>query len=150
MKKSTANTLVNVYAILAWIGAFLALVGGLGMCIFGVIGAGAANSAVSAGIFGTLGFGFGLFLIAVGIFDLIVGLALWNRKPWARTGALVLSILSVLSFPIGTLIGGFGIYFFGFEEKVRAMFARDVPKRKVARVVKKAKKKASRKKAKKQ
>ena len=33
------------------------------------------------------------------------------RKSWGRTLAIIVSILSLLSIPFGTVLGGFGLYF---------------------------------------
>jgi len=41
---------------------------------------------------------------------LIGGLGLLRAKPWARTIIIVLSFLIVLAFPVGTALGGFGLW----------------------------------------
>lgn len=49
-------------------------------------------------------------LIISGILWIINGWALLNRKPWARILTIILSILSLLSFPIGTIVGIYGLW----------------------------------------
>jgi len=38
------------------------------------------------------------------------GLGLLRAKPWARTIIIVLSFLIILAFPVGTALGGFGLW----------------------------------------
>ena len=49
---------------------------------------------------------------------IVAGFGLRNDKPWARTWAIIASILAALSFPIGTALGVFGLVFlFGDDGK---------------------------------
>ena len=49
---------------------------------------------------------------------IIAGYGLRRDKPWARTWAIVASIMACLSFPFGTAIGVFGLVFlFGDDGK---------------------------------
>jgi len=41
---------------------------------------------------------------------LIGGIGLLRAKPWARTIIIVLSFLIILAFPVGTALGGFGLW----------------------------------------
>ena len=50
-------------------------------------------------------------LLAGGVLPLLTGWALLGRKTWARPLAIVNSILILLSFPFGTALGGFTLYF---------------------------------------
>jgi hypothetical protein len=47
----------------------------------------------------------GLFLVLSGAVNLIAGLGLLKYKGWARILALILAILNLLAFPIGTALG---------------------------------------------
>ena len=49
----------------------------------------------------------GAVFLVIGIPALIAGIALLRRKGWARTLAIVVAILALASFPLGT---GAGIY----------------------------------------
>jgi hypothetical protein len=42
---------------------------------------------------------------AIGIPSLIAGIALLKQKGWARTLAIILAVLALSSFPIGTAAG---------------------------------------------
>ena len=127
LEKDTAETIVKVYAVLAWVGALFALIAGavmiFGGSLFGafLIPGGYAGNA-GLGFFGVFYILFGIFLIAVAVFDAIVGYGLWNRKPWARVTVLIMSVLDLFSFPIGTIIGVAGIWLFGFDETIKGIF----------------------------
>ena len=49
-----------------------------------------------------------------------VGYGLLKVQSWARIGAIGLSILSLCSFPLGTIIGGIVLYFMFQEETTKA------------------------------
>ena len=57
---------------------------------------------------------FGLFFLAIGTavaaLQFAASLALMKYKPWARIAIIVLSCLSLLAFPIGTLLGGYSLW----------------------------------------
>ena len=58
------------------------------------------------------GLGITLFITAVG---------LWGMRMWARGLAVVISILSLFAFPIGTVIGALTIWYL-FQEKTKDAF----------------------------
>jgi uncharacterized membrane protein (DUF2068 family) len=78
---------------------------------------------MDGGLFAGFGVIIGVVFIALGVFYAIAGFGLWSHKPWARIVTLVLSVISLFSFPLGTIIGALGIWLFGFEENVKALFA---------------------------
>ena len=47
---------------------------------------------------------------------IVAGYGLRTRKPWARTWAIVASVMACMSFPIGTAIGVFGLVFLFSDE----------------------------------
>lgn len=127
MDKSTAETVVKVWAILSWIGAGLSAIGAIGMLFFA--GSGMMmllpdldEVGAETGAMGAFGIFFAVLMIGFAVLYFFVGLGLWRRQNWARITTIVLSVLSLLSFPIGTVIGALGIYFFGFEEAVKNLF----------------------------
>ena len=61
------------------------------------------------------------FLVVLAVAYAGVGWGLWNLKPWARIGAIVLAVLSLASVPIGTIIGGL-ILWYMFQPEARAAF----------------------------
>ena len=58
-------------------------------------------------------------LIGFAVLSGVVGYGLLNLKSWARIAAIVLAILSLCSFPIGTILGGVVLYFMFQEENIR-------------------------------
>lgn len=56
-----------------------------------------------------LGIGLALFFGALSLPGIIAGIGLLARKPWARILGIVVAILGLLHFPVGTLIGAYAI-----------------------------------------
>ena len=56
-------------------------------------------------ILGVVGTAIGLLFAALGIPGLLAGYGLLAKKPWARVLAMVVGILSLVNFPVGTAIG---------------------------------------------
>ncbi len=47
----------------------------------------------------------GVGVLVLGALGVATGWGLWQREPWARIAALVLGVLALLHFPIGTALG---------------------------------------------
>jgi len=118
MDKETASTIVKVYAVLSWLGALFMILSAA------FISTGFFGSMMMPGFMSGMGFVVGILFVVLAIFSAVVGYGLWTLQKWARIAALVMSVLQVFSFPIGTIIGGFGIYFFGFEEATKTLFGK--------------------------
>jgi len=90
-------------------GRLLRLVGwltiALGVLFIGVMFLASQNRAIPSWIAVTA------IPLVIGVIYLVVGAAVKKGKLWARVVACVLSVLMLLSFPIGTLIGGFALYY---------------------------------------
>jgi hypothetical protein len=56
-------------------------------------------------ILSLVGTAVGLLMAALGLPGLLAGYGLLTRKPWARVLAIVVGILSLVNFPVGTAIG---------------------------------------------
>jgi hypothetical protein len=54
---------------------------------------------------GGIVFFWGFFAICWGILDVLIGVFLAKGAGWARIAAIIVGILSLLSFPIGTALG---------------------------------------------
>jgi hypothetical protein len=63
----------------------------------------------------------GVVFLAVAIANIVVGWGLWQRREWARVGALALAILRLLNIPLGTIAGGLIIWYL-LQERTRAEF----------------------------
>lgn len=75
----------------------------------GIVGAAAdpEEAALALPIIGLAGTALVSFLLLVSLPGLITGFGLLSYKPWARILGIVLAVLQLLHFPLGTL---FGIY----------------------------------------
>jgi len=105
---------VTILAVLYWLSAIIAILGGL---------------AYVAGIALLLPLGFlailwvlGVALIVIGVLDILIGWGLWNLKRWARTVAIVLAVIGLISFPIGTVISIITLWYL-FKPEIKACFA---------------------------
>ncbi len=99
---------LNVLTLLAAVGLAL-FFGAVGIA---AMGSGASDAAEGAAVsFFMMALG-GCFL-ALGVPGLITGIGLLKRRPWSRTAALVLGLLSLTNFPVGTALGIYAIWFFG-------------------------------------
>ncbi|HEY5611172.1 MAG TPA: hypothetical protein VIL97_08185 [Thermoanaerobaculia bacterium] len=72
-------------------------------------------------ITGTVATALAVFISITAIPELIAGIALLRRKPWARILALVISFLNLFVIPIGTIFGIYAIWVLLNDETI-AMF----------------------------
>lgn len=98
-----------IYAVFAILAVFSVLTL---LLMGGAVMQAAVHSADGAPIFA------GPFLMIIGVIVLLAAVlngatayGLLARKSWGRTLAIVVSILSLLSIPLGTILGGFALYF---------------------------------------
>jgi hypothetical protein len=105
----------------ALIGAFvLMLVFGGAM---GIVGAsGDQDAVVAMPIIGLTGLALVSFLLVVGLPGFIVGIGLLQRRPWARIGGIVVSIISLPGIPFGTALGIYGLWVL-FSKETEQLFA---------------------------
>jgi hypothetical protein len=52
---------------------------------------------------------FGIFALIISLPGVIAGWGLLTYRPWARTLTIILSILNVVTFPLGTALGVYGL-----------------------------------------
>ena len=69
----------------------------------------------------TVGFIIGGFIALMGIFSLIAGVGLLKRRSWARTLTIIVSVVNLLNFPIGTALGGYALYVL-LQDEAKAEF----------------------------
>lgn len=60
----------------------------------------------------TVGMGVGGCLALLALPGVITGFGLLNRKAWSRTLTLVLGILAIPNFPLGTALGAYALWFY--------------------------------------
>ena len=99
---------VTILAVLYWLSAVVAILGGLAYLL--------------PLTFLTLLWILGAVLIAIGILDIAIGWGLWTLKKWARTVAIVLAVIGLISFPIGTVISIITLWYL-FKPEIKACFA---------------------------
>jgi hypothetical protein len=90
-----------------------AVVLGLGSGVAaGIVGASANpdDAAIAIPILGIAGTALAVFLALFAIPSLITGYGLLHYKPWARIVGIILSALSLINIPIGTVIGVYGLW----------------------------------------
>lgn len=96
--------IVNIFfSVLGILGALAALFGGMfgGLMSHGILGL----------MVGTItGLVAGLILGAISIFGLIAGFALLSHQAWARNVMIVVSIVRLFRWPMGTLFGGYSLW----------------------------------------
>jgi len=52
-----------------------------------------------------------VFILLAAVLNGVTAYGLLTRKSWGRVLAIIVSILSLLSIPFGTILGGFALYF---------------------------------------
>lgn len=80
---------------------------------------GAEGDELVAGLLGPL-IGVCVVVIFAAVYGFI-GYSLLKLQSWARIAAIVLAILALCSFPIGTILGGIVLYFM-FQPEVKQAF----------------------------
>jgi hypothetical protein len=108
----------------AYIFFALAVLTLLGMCaLVAVLGLALTDTGSMDIANNTVGFGVGACLTLVfAILYAVVGYGLLQVQNWARIAAIVLAILSLCSFPIGTILGGIVLYFM-FQPETQQAFS---------------------------
>lgn len=108
MNKMSHKDIETHIGILGWIyiigNAFLLVMGGLAFFFFMGIGIMSGEAEV-AGILTIVGMTGMVFFVALALPGMIAGYGLLKRKSWARILTLVLGVLNLFSFPVGTAVG---------------------------------------------
>jgi hypothetical protein len=73
-------------------------------------GASGGDAAVALPILGLAGTALASFLLILSLPGLVAGIGLLKYKPWARILSIVLSALNLINFPIGTVVGVYGLW----------------------------------------
>jgi len=113
---------VWVVSILFFIGGALGALGGLMMLLGGraisMMGGLARGGAFGGALLGFLGF----ITLILAILELIVGWGVLTLQSWARIVGIILAIISLLSIPIGTIIGLVILYFLVLDKATVSAF----------------------------
>ena len=122
------ETHVRVVAVLNIVlGALGMLFALLFLVIFGgaatlVRASGEADASIAIPILGIVGLMLVLFSLILAVPELIIGYGLWRCRPWARIAGIVLSVLSLLWVPFGTIVGVYGLWVL-FSKDSERLFA---------------------------
>ena len=78
----------------------------------GIVGASADpdDAAIAIPILGFAGTALAVFLGLFALPSLITGYGLLYYKPWARIVGIILSAISLINIPIGTIVGAYGLW----------------------------------------
>jgi hypothetical protein len=101
-----------LHIILGALGIFCALILMiiLGGAATAVVAEGDPDAALAIPILGIVGAGTAAFLVLASVPGIAAGWGLIKFRPWGRILALVLSILALVLFPFGTLVGIYGLW----------------------------------------
>lgn len=120
MKRPDGVTIIAIYHLFT--GA-LGLLGGCAILVFAVLPVTLNVSDDPTALFWAL-FGLGIGFLAAagsGIVSLVAGWGLLQLRNWARWLTIVLSILGLFAFPIGTIIGALIIWYL-LQDEARLAF----------------------------
>ena len=80
--------------------------------VAGIVGASAdpEDAAIAVPILGIAGTALAAFFGIFSLPSLITGYGLLNFKPWARIVGIVLSAISLIVIPFGTIVGAYGLW----------------------------------------
>jgi hypothetical protein len=106
---------LTILAVLHFVHGLFALLGAVavlgGMALAGGVMAFAPDvPGWIAALVGSMGVVFGLFLVVLALPSLALGYGLFARRPWARPLGFVVGVLSLVNFPIGTILGVYTIW----------------------------------------
>lgn len=80
-----------------------------------------SQDSTALGILATIGVSVAAFLVFLALPGVVSGFGLLKRKAWGRVLAIVVSILSLVAFPVGTLVGLYAIWVL-FQEGAHVYF----------------------------
>ena len=103
-------------------GVFVALV-----LLVAIVGGGLVSGDEEAiWITSIVGFSLAGPFLLIEALKIVGGIALLQRRPWARILVLILSLLSLVFFPVGTAYGIYALWVLMKDDTVRLLAAADV------------------------
>ena len=84
------------------------------------------DAQIALPIIGITGMALITCLIAVSVPSVIIGIGLIRLRPWARVAGMVISILSLMMIPFGTIIGVYGLWVL-FSKETERLFTTASP-----------------------
>jgi hypothetical protein len=121
------TTHVKVLAVLGLVIGALGLAGALfSSLFFGALAtlAGAShdeNAAIGIAVLGLTGIALTTYLVITSSVSLLCGWGLLKRRRWARILGIILAAVSLIQFPLGTVIGAYALWVL-FNKQTETMF----------------------------
>ena len=84
------------------------------------------EAAIAVPVIGITGTALVTFLVALSLPGVVVGIGLFQRRPWARIAGIVLSIFGLMMIPFGTIVGVYGLWVL-FSKDTERLFMTGVP-----------------------
>ncbi len=97
-------------------GLFLIIGGGLATLLVGI--GFLAGDPEAMTVLGIIGAAFTLIMLVVSLPAIIGGIGLLQRKEWGRIVILIISVLDLVNFPVGTAISAYSLYVLLNQETV--------------------------------
>jgi len=89
----------------------------------GMVGANVdADAAIAVPIIGITGVALVAFLIVLSLPSVLIGIGLLRFRPWARIAGIVVSMLSLVMIPFGTIVGAYGLWVL-FSNETERLFS---------------------------
>jgi hypothetical protein len=110
------DTHVKILGVLSILGGAIGVCGALFiMLVFGVSASAVAidgdqDAAFVLPILGLTGAALMIATLVISIPGIIIGYGIYRFRPWARIAGIVLAILSLMLFPLGTILGAYGLW----------------------------------------
>lgn len=108
----------NILGILFFVHCGLQIFGGLlavlmygGMGVYMLTNSHRSEDQTMGGVFVFAGIFAAIFVLVLAAVDFMAGWKLFKSKPKARGWAIAASIISLLNFPLGTVLGIYGLWF---------------------------------------
>jgi hypothetical protein len=104
-----------VFGGLGLLGAFVLMI------IFGGVAGlvGAEGDTAALPIIGLTGASLVLIAVLTSLPAVIIGFGLYRLQPWSRIAGIVISILALLAFPLGTALGIYGLWVLFYADAQR-------------------------------
>ena len=78
------------------------------------------HAEIGRAVLGLTGLAFTTFLVIVSSVSLLCGWGLLKRRRWARILGIILAAVSLIQFPLGTLVGAYALWVL-FNKQTEAM-----------------------------
>jgi hypothetical protein len=117
--ETQVKVLAVLYIVLSALGTLAAFVIATVFSVASMAVASDGDAAVALPIIGLTGTALVAFLLVVSLPGFVAGIGLLKFKPWARILTIVLSALNLINFPLGTIVGIYGLYVLLSEEGAR-------------------------------